>query len=467
MRMIRKWSVVLAAMMTVNMLCGCERTQKKNQQAIQEAVDETKGIEGSIETDRGDTKNEIGDKKEVSFADKWERASRFIQQVLDWTPGVYEKISKEEVGALFEDLTHDLENGLEDETTVYYRLCHILASMKHVHMGLYYTKENEYSTRKWMNLGFVWTKEGLVLFSGEKAYKDDLGSIVTKINGYSIDEVMNRYATIQCQETDAGKKNCFNNLCSSDLQYLGIMKPNEQCVTLSLKNEKGEEKELTYDFSKVADGKWQYLIEKEQLPFTYQLRYAKEYKNYSYEACPDNGIMYFQYLTCSEQEGMPFSKFFDEMIQKMQAQDEKYKTLVIDVRWNGGGNRSIFQNELFKHKDYLKNKSIAIITGDLTASAGVQLIEDCLVSLNNVTLYGGPTCGAVHNYTEIKEIQVPGTDLILIVPSVLDDLPALTKKYGDVAESVLPDVPCEVSLQDIKRGVDTIFQRIVDETKKK
>lgn len=119
------------------------------------------------------------------------------------------------------------------------------------------------------------------------------------------------------------------------------------------------------------------------------------------------------------------------------------------------------------NKDYLKHKSIAIITGDLTASAGVQLIEDCVENLDEVTLYGGPTCGAVHNYTEIRESSVPGTDLILVTPSVLDSLPTLTKKYGDVVENIRSDRPCEVSFQDFKQGRDTIYQKIAEDTKKK
>ena len=99
---------------------------------------------------------------------------------------------------------------------------------------------------------------------------------------------------------------------------------------------------------------------------------------------------------------------FDKLV------DELYDTLIIDLRWNPGGNRYLLQSSLIENKEYLSKKHIRIITGSWTASAGVQAIEDCLALFDDVIIYGEPTRGAIHNYTEIKNINVPKSRIEIV-----------------------------------------------------
>lgn len=108
-----------------------------------------------------------------------------------------------------------------------YRLRSILATMQHCHMKLYYKDGDEPFQNKWMGLDFIWVKEGLILCLADSRYKAYLGNVVTAINGYSIDEIVKKFAAINCNETGAGRKNCVFGLCASELKYLGIMKPED------------------------------------------------------------------------------------------------------------------------------------------------------------------------------------------------------------------------------------------------
>lgn len=63
-----------------------------------------------------------------------------------------------------------------------------------------------------------------------------------------------------------------------------------------------------------------------------------------------------------------------------------------------------------------------------------------LLRIADVKIYGEPTAGAIHNYTEVKVTSVPEVDLMLQIPTAYDYVPKLVEKYGDVVESVVPDV---------------------------
>ena len=456
----KKYILLSMALLAITIQTGCnQKTEQIGEAETNQILESPSPISNNEHTEAIST-NEIDNNIDETFKEKWVNATRFIQQVLKTVPGANEKILKEETDAQFDKLVSDIENGLQDETQVYYRLRSIIASMQHVHMGLDYLNREKYPAGKYANLDTVWTQEGLILFSADEAYKDSVGLVLTKINGYTIAEIMDKYATIRCEETEAGKKNCFLGLYSADLKYLGIMKENEDSIVLTLKDENGEEKETVYTFSSEENSSWYSLVDMANMPFTFKLRLQKGNENYNYIEKSEDGIMYFQYLVC-QQSTKPFNKFFKEMISKMQEQDELYDTLIIDLRWNPGGNRYLLQSSLIENKEYLSKKHIRIITGGWTASAGVQAIEDCLALFDDVIIYGEPTRGAIHNYTEIKNINVPKVGLRLCIPTAKDILPELVNKYGDITESVMPDVPVEISIHDIIEGKDTIYQRIL------
>ena len=77
-----------------------------------------------------------------------------------------------------------------------------------------------------------------------------------------------------------------------------------------------------------------------------------------------------------------------------------------------------------------------------------------------MTSYGMPTGGAVHNYTEVKEFNIPETGLKLTYPSVFDNLPKLQEKLGDVKESITPDVVIDEEFEEFIHGTDSIIERI-------
>lgn len=81
----------------------------------------------------------------------------------------------------------------------------------------------------------------------------------------------------------------------------------------------------------------------------------------------------------------------------------------------------------------------------------------------DVKVYGESTGQAVHNYTEIARKPIPELGMTLVVPTLLDELPKLTEKFGDLKDSAKPDVLVSQTLEDYKNGIDSIYQTIVND----
>lgn len=432
------------------LLCSCNRQ-------IQAVKEDTKSSKEPVVT--AAVTQESSNEAEEQFKEKWTKAIESLKSQTNFSRGADVNISKEEREAQFDALIEEVNNGLDDEEIIYYRLREIIASMKHVHMGLYYSEGAEAFDNKVFGLFFMKMHEGLMLIGADKQYEAYLGNAVTAINGYSLDEMKEKYTRINCSETEVGRENWSNYLCTSELAYLGVMDKGEDAIELTLKDLEGNEKKVTIKASKQDEVQWQYLIPEKGIPFSVE----NTGENYTYIEDEAHGIMYFQYTACAENETQPFEAFFNEMMTKMKEKDDIYKYFIIDVRYNYGGNRYLLRNKLQQYKEELAKKKIYMIIGSGTTSAAVQAIEDCMTFFDEVTLYGTPTNGAIDNYTEISSFLVPNTHLVYIGTTAKDVLPKLVEKYGDIKDSVTPDVPVTLSFNDYMDGVDTIYQKIIDD----
>lgn len=402
----------------------------------------------------------------LSAADLVESVN-MIKDNLEGMRGVDEVLSEQDRNQMFDTLISDINDGKADGKEVYYRLKSIVAAVKCAHLQLSFINANPYKD-KIIPLNFMWLGDQLVICNTDSTNKKYLGYSVNNINGVTPDELVKEYATINSYETESGSKESLENfLFTADLAYLGVMKDDDSEVTLSLKSRDGKEEELKAKICKYGDITEYYSLSdiegaSKEIPMAFKVRSESNMANYAYQADPDNKTMYFQYLSCEQIPGNTMEKFFKEIIDTMQKDDASYQTFVIDVRWNGGGDRSILSQQLHKYKDYLNTKNIAIIIGKNTYSAGFQVVEDCLESFDHVKTYGEPTGQAIYNYTEINTVVIPKMGMRLVMPTMLDSLPKLSEKFSDVKNSIMPDVPVSQTLDDLLKGKDTIYQAVVE-----
>ncbi len=402
------------------------------------------------------------------FATKWVDAICNLQTTMDGIIGINDNVSKEERDQKFLNLVNDIQDGLKDEMTIYYRLCSIVAEERMAH--LYLTKGFEDPLRTVIPIGMCWMNEKLYLSSIENNMKDYLGYEVVAINDFSIDELIQMLSNVDSCETDSGSRCCleYSFRSVSQLRYCGIMKESDNSIELTLLGKEDEDITITVDAvdaSKEIQTATIYdIMPVENLPMVYKTNLLHNRTNYCFTPDSKHKTMYFLYNNCAEMESETMDSFFSEMIHIMMEDDDNYERLVIDVRWNQGGSRYLLQKNLYKYRNYLNGKKICLITGIWTASAGVQVAEDCLTYFDNFKIYGCPTAGAINNYTEVERYALDDVEISLIYPTILDNLPCLVGKYGNVKESVIPDVLVDQTYEDFCKGIDTIYEKILNDT---
>lgn len=458
--MMKKCRIVLAGVLSLVILGGCAGSQggAVTSDWKEPNVQETADFD---ETEKNETSPEFSGEYSSAFAKKWCDTVDHIFDVMIHTQGMNESISEKDLKASCESLKQELKSGeITDEITAYYRLRKIVATSKMIHMDLFFADDVVRDGEEGLKFDVIWTAEGPMLFGISEGYEQYMGKIVTKIGGYTIQEFMDLASTIYPVETENGKKYLLYLLKRNALTAMGVIKEEQKVLPLTVKSDDGEE---TFDWviSDFSDDVPMIVCDYQLLPFTYQMRTENmnDGWNYSYQILEEKKAIYFQYLSCCENENQPFDDFFGEMLKQFEEHPD-YEHLIIDVRWNRGGDRRIFARALDAYEEQLKTKKIDLILGHFTASAGCQVYEDLLQSGCDVTSYGEGTSGAVRNYTEIKFEEITETGLVLRYPSMRDQIPMLIEKYGDERKSIEPDIPVEIQRDDLVAGVDTIIERI-------
>lgn len=469
MKIKRLYRILL--ILSIVLISGCNNTQDVDDTPsyVLDAVNGEESIQTNDEigvniNEQEDIKKDNGD----PFATKWVKAICNMQATMDGIIGINENVSKEERDQKFLNLVEDVQNGLKDEMTIYYRLCNIVAEERMAH--LYLVKGFEDPLHTIIPIGMYWMDEKLYLSNIENNKKDYLGYEVVAINDFTIDELIQMLSNVDSCETDAGSR-ClleYSFRSVSQLRYCGIMGESDHSIELTLRGKDDEVITITVD---AVDGSEEIqsatifdMMPVENLPMVYQTNLLHNKANYCFTPDSEHKTMYFLYNSCAEMESETMDSFFHDMVYTMMEDDDNYERLVIDVRWNQGGSRYLLQKNLYMYRNYLNSKKICLITGIWTASAGVQVADDCMTYFDNFKIYGCPTAGAINNYTEVEMYVLDDVELSLIYPTMRDEIPCLIEKYGNVKESVIPDVFVDQTYEDFCKGIDTIYEKILSDT---
>lgn len=175
--------------------------------------------------------------------------------------------------------------------------------------------------------------------------------------------------------------------------------------------------------------------------------------NYNYSYDEVNSVLYFNYQNCKEDKNFPFEVFNDEMFQSIKA--NKPNKLVIDLRYNGGGNSAILKPFLTKLKDnYLNEKGrFYVLIGRMTfSSALLNAIE--LKQSYNAILVGEPTAGNVNHYGEIRSFTLPNTGMVVNYST------KYFKRLPNYEGAFIPDVIIRYSVENFKDCKDEALEYI-------
>jgi hypothetical protein len=269
---------------------------------------------------------------------------------------------------------------------------------------------------------FYFFEEGLYIVAADQTQKDIVGAQVLGFDSRSVDDVATTMSKMISRDNDM---NLMQNLASAirhtaALHAAGLTKdPNR--IALEIIDSRGEKRivqvkadtlAVRVDHKSVPAG-WFKLHENLEKPVPLYLKNLSS--NYWFERIPDNKAIYMQWNSVRNDKHETLNNFTDRLMSGIN--DNNIEKLVIDLRWNNGGNTMLlpyFINALIKNENINKRGNLYVITGRRTFSAA-QNLATFLERHTNAIFIGEPTGSRPNFVGEEDFITLPYSKLALNV----------------------------------------------------
>jgi hypothetical protein len=189
---------------------------------------------------------------------------------------------------------------------------------------------------------FYFFTEGLFITDADPRHGDLAGAQVLRVGGHSIDELKRRLDEVVPQDNSMG-------LLSNGPHYLRVPRilnglgliPEHTSLPLTIRDVEGREREVNLPADAgQPEPTWVSARRGAEPPEPLYLKDRK--RSYWFEYLPDQKLVFFQYNQVWEaKEKETLAKFSERLFRFIREND--VQRLVIDMRWNGGGNN--FLNE--------------------------------------------------------------------------------------------------------------------------
>jgi hypothetical protein len=180
-------------------------------------------------------------------------------------------------------------------------------------------------------------------------------------------------------------------------------------------------------------------------------------EHYWFEKVPDSHVLYFQYNACQEITDRPLGKFADELFDRLEGAD--VNTLIIDLRWNGGGNlfitRPLF-SRLLQCKKVLKPGCLFVIAGRHTFSAAMVFAAQ-LERYTPAIFVGEPTGSAPNFVGETNLRTLPYSKMLVSI----SNLAWQNAAANDSRPWIAPRIRTPMSFATWKQGRDEAVETIL------
>lgn len=282
-----------------------------------------------------------------------------------------------------------------------------------------------------------------------KEYEKYLGYELISINNIPIKDVYNMFLDFISYENLFWVDCRFPSyvIMADILEYMNIINSSEDKINLTLKNVHNEEI-VEFNFAPIkfinySMDKFTYIIPKEEL---------KKSNYNSYEFTEDVYMIELNY--CRVNNNYSIDDFQNKVVSDIK--DNKYKKIIIDLRYNLGGLSNTFEYLIDELKKLQLSYKFDVYTliGNSTFSSGVATAVYINNNLIN-TFYGSPTGGKPNSYgfATYKELESPFylySTYIYYRCTPYDDMMTLH-----------PDITVEQTYEDYINKIDTVVKAVL------
>ena len=369
--------------------------------------------------------------------------SVFKEKLIKTHPDPFYKTSEQILDAQIKAVQDNW--SLFNAEQAYVKLLGIVASIGDGHTNLYpWDYYNQFPIR------FYWLQDEIFVSATDEAHVNFLGGKLKAVNGKSINDVTKRLAmVIPGHESVAFTRNWSS-------YYLTI---SQIMYGLSITDEPGR---IEYELE-LADGSKSTLIldrfaEANEVllrPYEKEPMFYDTQENGLWFEELDNGLIYFHFSSYPKKSD--FKKLGKELNNYLKKDTEK--TLLIDLRRNGGGDftkgRALLDHIEETVVNYEMRVYVAIAAG--TYSAAVGNAGDFKQRLY-ATLIGEVTAGRPIGYQENNPYTLPNSGLPGSISSIL------YKFMEEDTDGIFPDIEVKYTWEHYVEGRDPVMEYL---TKKK
>jgi len=304
-------------------------------------------------------------------------------------------ISQPQLESEFQRLRNDVP-GLSDPQIVV-RIMRLMALIGDGHTGVF--PDFFISTWQAVPMQFNLFEEGLFITAADPKYADIVGNEVLRIGENTPEQLIKLVGPIVSKDSEQGVTRSFGDFIRYPhlLNGLGARSQSDKLI-LNVRGADGKTRTVevtasvaprTPNFSRITGMPgWVTVFKDSSLPL-----YLKDRRtNYWFETLPDQPkTLYFQYNLVANAQNEPHQQFVDRLFKFID--DNAIEKLIIDMRWNNGGNTLLMQpliNGLIRRDRLNQPGKLFVIIGRYTFSAAINVAAS-LNANTNAIFVGEPT----------------------------------------------------------------------------
>lgn len=383
---------------------------------------------------------------------RWQQAVEFLGSELPYRHvDPYFKISETEFQNSVTKLSNEVPN-LNDEQIVV-EMLRIIASLGDGHTRAYPAAEPVGFPS--LPLELRWVEDGLMVVSASPDYGQAVGAQVLQIGGHPLAEVFNAVKPLIPADNEIQVLDGAPTYMAMPAILYGLnLIPEKDRATFLFEAGDGSQFSLAIQPTAYAPESFISIYEQAGIPIPLYEQNRESY--YWYQYLPAENAVYVQYNVCAEQREKPFPSFVDEVFGEVDRNPAAH--LVLDLRFNGGGNESVLDPFI----DAIKARPAIRTTGRLFVIIGRGTYSSALqnaITLSqdtNATLVGEATGGKPNHYGEVRKFRLPNIGLLVQYSTRY----WLNYPGGDPL-TLEPDIQAVLTIPDLLAGRDPALEAVL------
>lgn len=269
--------------------------------------------------------------------------------------------------------------------------------MRRVNDGHSHIRPNHTAMNPSLPIQLAWFQEGMMITAADPSLKELLGSRIVKLAGHPIEAIMSKLNEIVPQDNaqDLIARAPLYLRIPAMLHGLGFMADKNE-IELGVLDGSGNARTVTVRaFTNPDPSKWTACRDTSESASPLDLKHRD--KPYWFELLPDRKAVYMQYNAVQNDPAEDTAHFAKRLFDTIDQSD--VNALIVDVRWNGGGNSFLnlpIVNGIIACKKIQTRGHLFVITGRDTFSAAQNFTTDVGRACNPI--YVGEPTGSSPNF---------------------------------------------------------------------